>query len=616
MCRLTVYKGRSFLIGDLVVRPENGLLFQSRDAAWHPGVADGMGKRNIRVNADGFGIAWYSRGNIDVDEYAQLVEDTKNDVNASSSIYGLRAYMYESCIFKFVTPAWSNKNLKNIGEHVRSNLICAHVRAGSNGLNPDESFRVTVTEENCHPFQYRQWTFMHNGGIPHFENIKFPIIQLLDEMCWHGIAGSTDSEHIFALFLALLPDRDNPNVELAELIETVEKTIACILELCEKHNGVGAKFCCSLNLVFTDGCHIVATRYRSTCDGHTEPPSLYYNWGNDFVCEDGEFKMRGGAEGEKPFKANEIVISSAPLSNSGGLVLDTEAPHSAEYPSEIVFERYDILDTSNHSKSGNSDCGGKRLRSDSHYRQQSSSGGVGGYGHMGQWVLMPKNHMLVCVGDEDDPSSVEGVYLLEINDLAEVHTDVVECQMQRKGEMDRRYKARYKERVKKQVVEKKLQMERRKNYFKKDKQEMNTLTASDDSTDATPATVATEMPTRDHRSLSPLPMKAATVARGELAERLPTSPLKQERKRLFSSPVMVSAKPRSESEPSRAPGDSYYSQLLAVVAPPPVMPSPAVKPEVGDEYVVVNKKTLWGAAVVLALSGGFALAAMQLARKA
>ena len=33
------------LIGDLVVRPENGLLFQSRDAAWHPGVEDGMGKQ-------------------------------------------------------------------------------------------------------------------------------------------------------------------------------------------------------------------------------------------------------------------------------------------------------------------------------------------------------------------------------------------------------------------------------------------------------------------------------------------------------------------------------------------------------------------------------------------
>ena len=51
MCRLTVYKGKSFLIGDLVVRPEHGLLYQSRDAGWHPGVTDGMGKRNIRLKS-------------------------------------------------------------------------------------------------------------------------------------------------------------------------------------------------------------------------------------------------------------------------------------------------------------------------------------------------------------------------------------------------------------------------------------------------------------------------------------------------------------------------------------------------------------------------------------
>ena len=134
---------------------------------------------------------------------------------------------------------------------------------GSNGLNPDESALVTVTEENCHPFQYRQWTFMHNGGIPKFQNIKFPLIQLLDELCWHGISGNTDSEYIFALFLALLPDRDNPNLDLTDLITTLEKTIACIHELCKKYNEETSNIICSLNIVITDGCHIIATRYRT-----------------------------------------------------------------------------------------------------------------------------------------------------------------------------------------------------------------------------------------------------------------------------------------------------------------------------------------------------------------
>lgn len=65
------------LIGDLVVNPNNSLVCQSRDAEYHPMVEDPMGKRNIRVNGDGFGVAWYGP-------------------NSSRG----------SCCFKFVTPAW------------------------------------------------------------------------------------------------------------------------------------------------------------------------------------------------------------------------------------------------------------------------------------------------------------------------------------------------------------------------------------------------------------------------------------------------------------------------------------------------------------------------------
>ena len=614
MCRLTVYKGRPFLIGDLVVRPENGLLFQSRDATWHPGVTDGMGKRNIRVNADGFGVAWYSRESIDSDGYEHLLEETKNDCNAAASIYGLRAYVYESCVFKFVTPAWSNKNLRNIGDHVRSNLICAHVRAGSNGLNPDETFRVTVTEENCHPFQYHQWTFMHNGGIPNFENIKFPLIQLLDEMCWHGIAGNTDSEHIFALFLALLPDRDDPNVELGVFISSVEKTIACILQLCEKHNGVGSSFCCSLNLVFTDGCHIVATRYRTPhCNGNAEPPSLYYNWGNNFVCEEGQLKMQGESENGIPSKANDLIISSAPLSNSGELVLDTHTPNCAEYPTEMVFGRSDTLDSLDGSP--------KRKRGDSWYRDprctSRNSEVEGGYGHMGQWVLMPKNHMLVCIGNEDDPNSVEEVFLQDINDLQDVHGDVMGQQSQRKSAMDSEFKARYKERVKRMALQRKEQLQRRKMYFQHTHGmlETNLQTVNDDSTENSPI-VASDRP---ERSSSPLPIiKVATVTRSDIARKLPTSPLKQQRRQFTSAPSRSRGNsgplPSTSSPYNSAAADkdveSFYSRLLSVVLPPPA-------DNVGgnvideDEYIVLSRRSLWRAALV----GGMVLIALQISRR-
>ena len=82
MCRFLVYLGEKIKIGDVVVDPENSLVKQSRDASYHPGCNNS--KRNIIVNGDGFGIAWY------------------DDENFEEG----------ACCFKFTTPAWSDCNLK------------------------------------------------------------------------------------------------------------------------------------------------------------------------------------------------------------------------------------------------------------------------------------------------------------------------------------------------------------------------------------------------------------------------------------------------------------------------------------------------------------------------
>ena len=118
----------------MLIEPENSLIRQSRDAEFHPGVTDPASKRNIRVNGDGFGVSWYGD-------------------NPEKG----------SCCFKFITPAWSNDNLRNIGEHISSQLIFAHVRAASSGLDLGE--QVIISNENCHPFKFGRWTFMHNGGL-------------------------------------------------------------------------------------------------------------------------------------------------------------------------------------------------------------------------------------------------------------------------------------------------------------------------------------------------------------------------------------------------------------------------------------------------------------------
>jgi glutamine amidotransferase len=225
MCRFTIYKGKPKLIGEVVVDPENSLLHQSRDAAYHPGVIDSCNKRNILVNGDGFGLTWYG-----------------DDVSRGG------------CCFKFVTPAWSDTNLRNIGRHISSPLIFAHVRAAASGHDHNENTIVSI--ENCHPFTFKTFTFMHNGGIPSFHKVKRRIIDLLSDETYDNIKGSTDSEHIFALFLECLPREElrTPCSALGDMVQALNRTICIVESLCVQ---AGILEHCSLNLCVTDGTHII-----------------------------------------------------------------------------------------------------------------------------------------------------------------------------------------------------------------------------------------------------------------------------------------------------------------------------------------------------------------------
>ena len=393
MCRLTVYKGRPILIGDIVIQPENSLLYQSRDAAYHPGVIDKCNQRNILVNGDGFGVAWYG------------------EVPSKGS-----------CCFKFVTPAWSDTNLRNIGRHISSPLMFAHVRAAASGHNPHEP--MIVSNENCHPFTFKEYTFMHNGGIPCFAKIKLKVLNLLSPETFANIKGTTDTEHIFAIFLNCLPpaDASHPHT-VSDMVDAMNQTISIIVQLC-KENDITDH--CSLNLCVTNGTHIIATRFRN---GPKSPPSLYYNLGSNFVCKDGHFYAEDDSVG------TDIVISSAPLSK-------VCCPHdqSAEIEREVSYDENDptsphvptspVGHNNTSSNTGNTSTSGLRpshssnsLRAvlESAYleeRQQQMNGCMAegpdtdysSDSDIGSWILIPKNHMLVCRGDASS-HKVEHTYL-------------------------------------------------------------------------------------------------------------------------------------------------------------------------------------------------------------
>lgn len=263
---------------------------------------------------------------------------------------------------------------------------------------------------------------MHNGGIPSFQSIKLQILKLLSPETFANIKGTTDTEHIFAIYLNCLPSKQDWEVHtVAEMVDAMNRTISTVLQLCAE-NGIREH--CSLNLCVTNGVHVIATRFRT---GPKSPPSLYYNFGSSFVCREGNFYAQD--EGSTP---SEIVISSAPLSK-----VCCPLDQSGEYEHDVSYtEEGDPISTANTPTSRGTPAAANALRhaSAGTARLSSSSGSPrslqqhihatprvgqddtgasdsGSDSDVGSWILIPKNHMLVCTGDPAAPQRVVGICL-------------------------------------------------------------------------------------------------------------------------------------------------------------------------------------------------------------
>jgi len=172
MCRWLAYSGTPILLYDLLYRPEHSLIDQSLHS-----------KLGVETtNGDGFGVGWYSgEGN--------------------------------PGIFHGIGPAWNNQNLRNIGGHIKSPLVLAHIRATTG---------TAVQETNCHPFQFGNWLWMHNGSIAQFHVLKRELTVAVDPELYPYILGSTDSETMFYLALTF-GLRDDPPTAVARMVGFVEK---------------------------------------------------------------------------------------------------------------------------------------------------------------------------------------------------------------------------------------------------------------------------------------------------------------------------------------------------------------------------------------------------------
>jgi glutamine amidotransferase len=250
MCRFIAYLGEPILLSSLVTDPDHSIIHQSYHSRERP----------EPLNGDGFGLAWY----------VPRLSET-------------------AALFKDTTPAWSNENLRQVARVVESDCIFAHVRAATGGS--------PVSRLNCHPFSFGPLTFMHNGLIPDFGRMRRRLLEGLSDETYNSITGSTDSEHIFALFCEYYQGGG-----LEGMAEALLRTIARLEEL---RAELQIDRCCFLNFALTDGHVLACTRYIS--DGSELANSLYYTEGEKYRCQNGVCQLEKG-------KRSSVVVASERLS--------------------------------------------------------------------------------------------------------------------------------------------------------------------------------------------------------------------------------------------------------------------------------------------------------------
>ncbi|GAB5507466.1 MAG: class II glutamine amidotransferase [Rhizobiaceae bacterium] len=214
MCRWAAYRGKAIFLEDIVSAPCHSLVAQSHCAQ----------EAKTATNGDGFGVAWYGERN-------------------------------EPGLYRDILPAWSDPNLRHVCRQVRSHLFLAHVRASTTGA---------TSRDNCHPFAFGNWSFMHNGQIGGFETIRRRLENSLPDELYAERHGSTDSELLFLIMLAEGLDRDPHGA-----------TLRAVNRVSEAAREAGIEPFLRLTAAFSDGQSLYAVRYATD----RFAPTLYLSAG-------------------------------------------------------------------------------------------------------------------------------------------------------------------------------------------------------------------------------------------------------------------------------------------------------------------------------------------------
>jgi glutamine amidotransferase len=211
MCRHIAYLGEPIRLSELLLTPEHSLLRQS----WAPRDMRGGGT----VNADGFGIGWYTGE-------------------------------AEPALLRRAVPVWTDTALPRLAQEVRSGAVLAAVRSATVGM--------PVVETAAAPFAWDRWLFSHNGVVRGWPSSVVGLASELPVEALLTMDAPTDAALLWALLRHRLTAGDKPADAMAALVTAVEAV------------APGSR----LNLLLTDGTVIVGTCWTHSLWVRADPAAV------------------------------------------------------------------------------------------------------------------------------------------------------------------------------------------------------------------------------------------------------------------------------------------------------------------------------------------------------
>ena len=285
MCRILGYLGPELPLEDLLLKPSNSLIKQSKSPRHHP---------LLQLAGWGFG-AW-----------------------SDSFQHPERPLVYRRPV-----PAFFDDNVNLLIPNLRAHTALAHIRAAT------YQSEAVLADENCHPFSFEgiPWILAHNGSLAHWRSLQRELLPHCEDKFLSQMKGTTDTEFLFVLFASLLQDQGPDGFQKA-----FEKLLTLILKAMR---GLDLVKPSKLKLAFASQHQIISVNYGSGFKGETnikgdleelreakvgspdfllstilEP--MYVLRGRQFQEHEGSYSMEvGGCE-----EASAAILASEPLTDS------------------------------------------------------------------------------------------------------------------------------------------------------------------------------------------------------------------------------------------------------------------------------------------------------------